>query len=229
LGDRYHREFRIVYILECPGSFGTTSLIEALSELGIDAKKVWHREKEILKCTHFFLPGGEYFSSSLRPGALLRASPISSAIRKILKSNQTKVIGLGTGFHALTELGYLPGGLVENASRRLAYGIIPSRNDSANLSHDEIFLPICHRYARYVVDPKLFKQLDLQKRFFLKLVDDGTSKIVKNIQSDTLVIGMKSEDEQVLGILPELDRRFNGRDLVPDAKRLLEQIMIDTS
>ncbi|MEE8337239.1 MAG: phosphoribosylformylglycinamidine synthase I, partial [Dehalococcoidia bacterium] len=64
-----------------PGTWSDGDCIYALGRLGVETRRVWHRETEIAADELVVLPGGFSYGDYLRCGSLARFSPVMTAVR----------------------------------------------------------------------------------------------------------------------------------------------------
>src|SRR5688500_15160208 len=98
-----------------PGTWSDADCVYALERMGIETRRVWHRETRIDPDELVVLAGGFSYGDYLRCGAIARFSPIMSAVQAHAAAGGL-VIGICNGFQILCEAGLLPGVLMRNAS-----------------------------------------------------------------------------------------------------------------
>src|SRR5690606_31641981 len=87
----------------------------ALQQVGIESRRVWHRETDIAPDELVVLPGGFSYGDYLRCGAIARFSPVMEAVSRHAAAGGL-VVGICNGFQILCEAGLLPGVLRRNES-----------------------------------------------------------------------------------------------------------------
>ncbi|GAC1598714.1 MAG: phosphoribosylformylglycinamidine synthase subunit PurQ [Acidimicrobiales bacterium] len=102
-----------VGIVVFPGSNCEHDAAEAVGSIGGDADLVWHTERSLDAYDAVIVPGGFAHGDYLRPGAIARFSPVTSAVAAFARSGGP-VLGICNGFQILTEAGLLPGALQKN-------------------------------------------------------------------------------------------------------------------
>ena len=96
-----------------PGSNCEHDVVEAINDLGGQAKILWHGVDDLAGVDAVILPGGFAHGDYLRPGAIARFSPIMNAVARFA-ADGGPVVGICNGFQVLTEAGLLPGALQKN-------------------------------------------------------------------------------------------------------------------
>jgi phosphoribosylformylglycinamidine synthase len=102
-------------IVVFPGTWSDGDCVFALERLGVEARRVWHRETDLGGVDLVVLPGGFSYGDYLRCGAIARFSPVMEAV-SAHAARGAPVIGICNGFQILCEAGLLPGVLMRNAS-----------------------------------------------------------------------------------------------------------------
>jgi phosphoribosylformylglycinamidine synthase len=80
-----------------------------------DVEFVWHKEERLAKYDCLVLPGGFSYGDYLRPGAIVKFSPIMKEVKRFAKSGGL-VLGICNGFQVLLETDLLPGAMMTNSS-----------------------------------------------------------------------------------------------------------------
>ena len=102
-----------VAIVLFPGTNCELDTAEALSNLGADARIVWHNDPDLDEFDAVVLPGGFAHGDYLRTGAIARFSPVMKGVARIAAEGRP-VLGICNGFQILCEAGLLPGGFIAN-------------------------------------------------------------------------------------------------------------------
>ncbi|MFZ9887695.1 MAG: phosphoribosylformylglycinamidine synthase subunit PurQ [Myxococcota bacterium] len=198
-----------------PGSNAEGELARALGlVLGVAPTLVWHRERELPQGTDLVaLPGGFAHGDHLRCGALARSSPISGAILHHAMRGGL-VLGVCNGFQILTELGLLPGALLQNAHRRFE-----CRDVFVRVEREGPFtphrgavlrLPIAHGEGRFHLDREALSRLEDAEGVALRYCD-GSGEISPEANPNGSVHGIAGiyggPARNVLGLMPHPERR----------------------
>ena len=86
-----------------PGSNCDEDMVYVLRDiLKQETVKLWHKNTDLVGCTHIILPGGFSYGDYLRSGAIARFSPIMSSVMKHAE-NGGFVFGVCNGFQILCE------------------------------------------------------------------------------------------------------------------------------
>ena len=138
-----------------PGTWSDGDCTWALQNIGIDVRKVWHRESSFAKDELVVLPGGFSYGDYLRCGAIAQFSPVIEGVRSHAAKGGL-VIGICNGFQILCESGLLPGALVRNKSLQFRCEdtyLLPgsdspfTKNISSNYA---LQIPISHGEGNYL-------------------------------------------------------------------------------
>ena len=105
-----------VAVMVFPGSNCDRDAVQALTGLGLPARRVWHRDA-LGTPDAVVLPGGFSYGDYLRSGALAAHSPAIAEVRALAQRG-VPILGICNGFQILCEAGLLPGALTVNRSRQ---------------------------------------------------------------------------------------------------------------
>lgn len=152
-----------------PGTNADVELVRTLRDMvGIETVVCWHGESELPAGTDLCaLAGGFSYGDYLRCGAIARASPVLSAIRRHAERGGY-VIGICNGFQILTEAGILPGALMQNEQLsfvcRDVY-VTPCADGPftpAGGLPKVLRMPVAHAEGRYQAAPAALRALNEQ-------------------------------------------------------------------
>lgn len=182
--------------------------------LGHEAVYVWHKDQTLQGADVVVLPGGSSHGDYLRPGALVRHSPIINEIAAFAQKGGP-VLGIGNGFQILTEVGLLPGALTRNAGLRfvcrdqhLVVDGKPSRFTSKWSAGSVTSFPIAHGAGCFQAPAETLSQLENEGRVVLRYADaEGrVSEAANPNGSQGNIAGIASETFNVVGMMPHPER-----------------------
>lgn len=164
---------------------------------------LWHASEDLGNVDALIIPSGRAYGNYLRPGALAATAPLlrtaAGAARKGLP-----VLGLGTGFAALCEMGLLPGALVANESLR--FDGAPARFDVSGAptswtstyigAEEPLTLPVNVCAGQYVADAATLDRLETNDRVVLRWAGRNRAGSARGIA------GITNGTGTVVGILP---------------------------
>ncbi|RLT35530.1 MAG: phosphoribosylformylglycinamidine synthase subunit PurQ [Chloroflexi bacterium] len=198
-----------------PGTWSDGDCIYALSRVGIEGYRVWHREAPDFAADELVvLPGGFSYGDYLRCGAIARFSPVMESVRAHAARGGL-VIGICNGFQILCEAGLLPGVLMRNASlqfRCQSTYLLPGSADSpftSSLDLDRaLAVPISHGEGNYFADAATLDLLEATGRVAFRYCDaDGAVTDEANPNgAQRNIAGILNEGRNVLGMMPHPER-----------------------
>ncbi|GMU40387.1 MAG: phosphoribosylformylglycinamidine synthase subunit PurQ [Chloroflexota bacterium] len=201
-------------VLVFPGTWSDDDCVWALQQVGIESRKVWHRETEIAPDELVVLPGGFSYGDYLRCGAIARFSPIMAAVGRHAEAGGL-VIGICNGFQILCEAGLLPGVLMRNESLQFrcqdAY-LVPANRTSPFTSGLDAsrgyLMPVSHGEGRYVADEATVRMLEDSDRVAFRYgTRDGRVTPEANPNGSVNgIAGILNERGNVLGLMPHPER-----------------------
>lgn len=194
-------------VLVFPGSSCDVDMLHAVKEIaGQDAEAVWHIEADLTKFDAVLIPTGASYGNYLRPGALARSSKVVESLKEFAASGKP-VLGVGNGFHILTELGLLPGAFLHNPSLKFRSGssklIVENASTTFTLDYKKgqaIKLPFAHEFGNYFVDKETEDKLKKENRIVFTYADDTHDN------STGEIAGVLNEAGNVLGMMPLPER-----------------------
>jgi len=201
-------------VLVFPGTWSDGDCVWALQQVGIESRRVWHRETEIAPDELVVLPGGFSYGDYLRCGAIARFSPIMEAVRRHAEAGGL-VIGICNGFQILCEAGLLPGVLMRNESLQFrcqdAY-IVPVNRSSPFTSGLDAgrgyMTPVSHGEGRYTADDATVRMLEDSDRIAFRYgtLDGRITPEANPNGSVHGIAGILNERGNVLGLMPHPER-----------------------
>lgn len=207
-----------VAVIVYPGSNADWDALHALRDvLGVDARYVFHKERELGAVDGVVLPGGFSYGDYLRSGSIARFSPISQAVVDFADAGGP-VLGICNGFQILTELGLLPGALTKNAQLQFECRDVWVRVESSgvftrNLSAGQVLrLPVAHAEGRYVCDAQTLAGLEAESQVALRYCspEGVTDPPPPTNGSVAGIAGVYNRARNVLGLMPHPERAAEG-------------------
>lgn len=191
-------------IVRFPGTVDEQHVQRSLTRLGFTTVILPHTASQLEAADLLVLPGGAAYGNYIRPGAIARLAPIREAAAAFVESGGL-VLGLGNGFHILTEWELLPGVLVANPSLRFqcrAELIRVERTDTpftGLFARGEILsMPISSAYGSYQLDQERLAELEKRGQVVFRYVENPNNSVAA-------AAGIVSEKGNVLGMLPQPD------------------------
>ena len=197
-----------------PGTWSDRDCVHALGTVGIESRRLWHRETRIEPDELVVLPGGFSYGDYLRCGAIARFSPVMAAVRRHADAGGL-VIGICNGFQVLCEAGMLPGALMRNDSLLFRCQQIHLRPASAGSpftreldAERPLRMPISHGEGNYYADRETLDRLEAEERVAFRYVDAGGRGTAEANPNGSLrnIAGVLSEGGNVLGMMPHPER-----------------------
>ena len=197
-----------------PGTWSDGDCIWALERLGVETRRVWHREERLDRDELVVLPGGFSYGDYLRCGAIARFSPIMTAVQRHAESGGL-VVGICNGFQILCEAGLLPGVLMRNDSLqfRCEDAWLAPANTSSPWTRDleagrGYLMPVSHGEGRFVADEETLDMLEDSDRVAFRYASpDGEVTAAANPNGSARgIAGILNESGNVLGMMPHPER-----------------------
>ena len=201
-------------IVVFPGTWSDGDCVFALERLGVQTRRVWHRETDLGGAELVVLPGGFSYGDYLRCGAIARFSPVLEAVRAHAEAG-APVIGICNGFQILCEAGVLPGVLMRNASLQFRCQPVHLVADeraspfTAGIEAGRVLrVPISHGEGNYFADAATVKALEAERRVAFRYCDaDGLVTPEANPNGSVgNIAGVLNERRNVLGMMPHPER-----------------------
>jgi len=201
-------------IVVFPGTWSDADCTWALERLGVETRRVWHRETILHADELVVLPGGFSYGDYLRCGAIARFSPIMTAVLAHAEAGGL-VIGICNGFQILCESGLLPGALMRNDSLQfrcqdvLLAAVNRASPFTRGVAAERVLnVPISHGEGRYFADAATLDLLEDADRVAFRYVDaTGAATPEANPNgSERNIAGILNERGNVLGMMPHPER-----------------------
>ncbi len=214
-----------------PGSNADAEMVHTLKNvIGLSTTVAWHKQAELPPHTELVaIPGGFSFGDYLRAGAIAKASPIVSAIRRHVDAGGL-VVGVCNGFQILCELGILPGALLENAQLRFECRDVFIRGevDGVFSAEGEILrIPIAHREGRFHASTaalEALRQRDAITFRYCNAAGEHTEASNPNGSLDAIAGICGGPNLNVLGMMPHPERASEPFVGSADGARLFRRI-----
>ncbi|MFC6733625.1 MULTISPECIES: phosphoribosylformylglycinamidine synthase I [unclassified Haladaptatus] len=193
----------MIAIVQFGGSNCDRDALRAFTELGLDARLVWHEDGLPEDTTGVLLPGGFSYGDYLRAGAMAARSPIMAEIREAAE-NGVPVLGVCNGAQIGCESGLTPGMFTTNASARFQCEHVYLRVENADTPWTQAYeegevieLPIAHGEGRFEITDDELAALEADDRILFRYCDaDG------NVTDEANPNGSKANVAGVTGLVP---------------------------
>lgn len=214
-------------ILVFPGSGCDVDMHRALNGVfGAEATLVWHTDAEqLVNFDAVVVPGGAAYGDYLRPGALAKGSPAMAHLQAFAQSGKM-VLGVGNGFHILTEAHLLPGALLQNRSLKFQSGVakLTVENETSQFTAEykkgeAITIPFAHQYGNYYVDAETLEEMKTNGQIAFTYADDFDQG------STDKIAGVLNREGNVLGMMPLPERAVEEILGHIDGQRLFKSIL----
>jgi len=202
-------------VLVFPGTWSDHDSEWALQQVGIEARRVWHRDPVNFDRDELVvLPGGFSYGDYLRCGAIARFSPAMDAVRDHAAAGGL-VIGICNGFQILCEAHLLPGVLMRNSSLQFRCQDSLLKPESARSPFTRALdparalrVPVSHGEGNYYADDATLDMLEAEDRVAFRYVDvDGNPTPEANPNGSLRnIAGILNEGGNVLGMMPHPER-----------------------
>ena len=201
-------------VIVFPGTWSDNDCVWSLRQVGIESRKVWHRETYIEPDELVVLPGGFSYGDYLRCGAVARFSPIMQSVQRHADAGGL-VIGICNGFQVLCESGMLPGVLTRNESLQFrcqdTHLVAVNRTSPFTQGLDTrraLRIPVSHGEGRFVADEQTLAMLEDTGRVAFRYAEaDGNVTPGANPNGSlNNIAGVLNERGNVLGMMPHPER-----------------------
>ena len=207
-----------VGILVFPGSNCDRDLADAFKLVGAQVEMIWHKETVLPYGLDLIgVPGGFSFGDYLRCGAIAASSPICRSLVQFAQGGGY-VLGICNGFQILTEIGLLPGALMQNAGIKFlgkSVTLFVNTADSVFTNkyavHEEIEIPIAHHEGNYSAASDEVRALQDQDRIAFTYKDNPNGAMGD-------IAGVLSANRRVLGMMPHPERAVDDLMGPPDGQ-----------
>ena len=201
-------------IVVFPGTWSDGDSEWALAQVGVESRRVWHRETELDRDELVVLPGGFSYGDYLRCGSIARFSPIMQAVQEHAAAGGL-VIGICNGFQVLCEAGLLPGVLMRNDSLqfRCQDSLLLPENRTSPFTREldpsrPLRVPVSHGEGNYYADEATLDELEASGRVAFRYVNEAGEPTPEANPNGSLrnIAGIVNEAGNVLGMMPHPER-----------------------
>lgn len=213
-----------VGVVVFPGTNCELDVMQAVEQLGGEAHRCWHGDRDVGSADAIVIPGGFAHGDYLRTGAIARFSPVMEAVAQFAAAGGP-VVGICNGFQVLTESGLLPGALQKNRGLRFLCRTVDVRVETSDTALTRLAargrvlrIPINHFEGNYTCDDATLERLRAEDRIVFRYVENPNG-------SRDDIAGICSEGRNVVGLMPHPERasdRMLGSD---DGVVLLESLL----
>jgi phosphoribosylformylglycinamidine synthase len=196
-----------ISVLQFPGSNCDQDAYHLFaSGLQLPTRYVWHKATALADSDLVVVPGGFSYGDYLRCGAIARFSPVMAAVRTFAAQGGL-VLGICNGFQILCEAGMLPGALIRNTSLEYRCMTCDLRvEDSSAFLNPRVLgatvrLPIGHGEGNFRIDESGLARLEANRQVVLRYDRNPNGSIGD-------IAGIRSEQGNVVGLMPHPDRAF---------------------
>ncbi|MFC7131054.1 phosphoribosylformylglycinamidine synthase I [Haloferax chudinovii] len=204
----------MIAVVQFGGSNCDRDAVRALSDLGFEARRVWHEDPLPEATTGIVLPGGFSYGDYLRGGAMAARSPIMASVREAAEDG-VPVLGVCNGAQIGCESGLTPGAFTTNASARFQCEHVYLRVENADTrwtaAYEEgevIELPIAHGEGRFELDAERYEALEADDRVLFRYCDEDGNVTDEANPNGSLgnVAGVLGDSESVAVLMPHPER-----------------------
>jgi len=212
-------------VINFPGSNCDMDLYYAIRD-GIkqEVELVDYRATSLAGFEGVLIPGGFSYGDYLRSGAIAVHAPIVNEIIRFAKEGKI-VLGICNGFQILTELGLLPGALIQNEKSRFICETVDLQvvnNQTAFTNHYQeneiINIPVAHGEGRYYCDDATLADLKANDQIAFKYVDNINGSVEH-------IAGITNKQKNVLGMMPHPERAIEKILGSDDGLKLFQSII----
>jgi phosphoribosylformylglycinamidine synthase I len=201
-------------IVVFPGTWSDGDCEWALAQVGVESRRVWHRETELDRDELVVLPGGFSYGDYLRCGSIARFSPIMRTVQRHAAAGGL-VIGICNGFQILCEAGMLPGVLMRNDSLqfRCQDSLLLPENRTSPFTREldptrALRVPVSHGEGNYYADEATLDELEASGRVAFRYVNEAGEPTPEANPNGSLhnIAGIVNERGNVRGMMPHPER-----------------------
>ena len=204
-----------IAIVVYPGSNCDRDVFRILNNvLNVEAKLIWHTDKNIDEFDGIILPGGFSYGDYLRAGVIAAYSPIMEEIKNMAREGKP-VLGICNGFQILVEAGLLPGALLRNIGLKFIckwVGLKVENSDTIFTRHmkkdDVQYMPIAHNEGRYFIDEDDLKELKRHNQIVFRYTSPNKGELEDYNPNGSVegIAGVCNDKGNVMGLMPHPER-----------------------
>jgi phosphoribosylformylglycinamidine synthase len=218
----------VIGVVLFPGSNCEQDAMEAVRDLGGEARLLWHGDASLGAVDAVIVPGGFAHGDYLRPGAIARFSPIMGAVAAFAAGGGP-VLGICNGFQVLTEAGLLPGALQKNRGLKFHCTTTAVRVESTRSvltveaeAGAVLRIPINHFEGNYTCSARVLDELRSEDRIVLRYVDNPNGSVDD-------IAGICNEGRNVVGLMPHPERACHDLLGSTDGRVLLRSLLVSAT
>ncbi|WP_119326076.1 phosphoribosylformylglycinamidine synthase subunit PurQ [Companilactobacillus musae] len=212
-------------VINFPGSNCDMDLYYAIRD-GIKqtVELVDYRNESLEGFDGVLIPGGFSYGDYLRSGAIAVHAPI---VKEIIRfANEGKIVlGICNGFQILTELGLLPGALIQNEKSCFICETVDLKvlnNQTAFTNEYQagqiINIPVAHGEGRYYCDEKTLEDLKINDQIIFEYQQNINGSVAQ-------IAGVTNKQKNVLGMMPHPERAIEKILGSDDGLKLFQSII----
>ncbi len=203
------------------------------SSMGHEPHMVWHRDADFPKVDLIVLPGGFSYGDYLRCGAMAAHSP---AMREVVARAKkgTRVLAICNGFQVATEVGLLPGALIQNSHLKFVCAEVDLKVETnqteftAKCRPGQVLrIPIAHADGNYIADAETLDRLEGDGLVAMRYcTPDGRVVAEANPNGAARnIAGIFNAERTVLGMMPHPERLADPALGGTDGKLILDSLV----
>ena len=213
-------------VIQFPGSCDERDALQACERAGVEARLVWHEDRDLGDLDAVIVPGGFSYGDYLRAGAIARFAPAIEATMELAERG-APVLGICNGFQVLCEAGLLPGALLINANTRFTcrqVDLIACESDSIFLAGIEpgtrLSIPAKHSSGRFYAPPELLEEIEASGQVALRYAPGHNFNGSLND-----IAGVTNATGNVLGLMPHPEHAVDPLTGSTDGLRLFLSVV----
>ena len=203
-------------ILKLPGTTGDMDVYKALKIIeGVEPIIIPSRDNLLTldDADGIIIPGGYSFGDYLRPGSLAAKDELMEDVLEAALSEKP-ILGISNGFQILTEMGLLPGVLLQNQHAQFVCKWVYLRVCEERTLFTEslaglvIRMPIAHEYGNYYCSDTTLMTLQEDERVPFRYCDSIGEVLLDANPNGSIqnIAGVVNEKGNVLGMMPHPER-----------------------